>query len=77
MLEGHLEAVLALAVSPRHLVSGSYDTTVRFWDLESFRCVRKCEGHADAVRVLAARADDEEVFSGSYDGTIGVWRGQS
>ena len=34
-------------------MSGSYDTTVRFWNLDSLRCVRKCEGHEDAVRVLA------------------------
>lgn len=34
VLEGHAEAVLALAVSPSGcLVSGSYDSTVRFWDL--------------------------------------------
>ena len=40
VLEGHNEAVLALAVGPSFLVSGSYDTTVRFWALESLRCVR-------------------------------------
>lgn len=28
VLEGHLEAVLALAVGGGHLISGSYDTTV-------------------------------------------------
>ena len=34
VLEGHTEAVLALAVSPAGcLISGSYDSTVRFWDL--------------------------------------------
>ncbi len=32
---------------------------------------RKCEGHEDAVRVLAVASG--RVFSGSYDGTIGVW----
>jgi F-box/WD-40 domain protein 7 len=37
VLEGHTEAVLALAVSDTHLVSGSYDATVRFWDLQTFR----------------------------------------
>ncbi len=70
-LEGHTEAVLALAVGSGQLVSGSYDTSVRFWDLNTFRCVRKCDGHEDAVRVLAAA--NGKVFSGSYDGTIGVW----
>lgn len=47
------------------------DTTVRFWDLATWRCVRKCDGHEDAVRVLAA--SDGKVFSGAYDGAIGVW----
>lgn len=70
-LEGHQEAVLALAVGDRFLVSGSYDTTVRFWDLTTLRCFRKCEGHDDAVRVLAVAGG--RVFSGSYDGSIGVW----
>ena len=32
---------------------------------------RKCEGHDDAVRVLAVASG--KVFSGSYDGSIGVW----
>ena len=40
VLEGHNEAVLALAVGPTFLVSGSYDTTVRFWGLETLRCIR-------------------------------------
>jgi F-box/WD-40 domain protein 7 len=41
VLEGHNEAVLALAVGPSFLVSGSYDTTVRFWALDTLRCVRR------------------------------------
>lgn len=40
VLEGHGEAVLALAVGDNFLVSGSYDATVRFWSLDSLRCVR-------------------------------------
>lgn len=44
---------------------------MRFWDLATWRCVRKCDGHEDAVRVLAA--SDGKVFSGAYDGAIGVW----
>src|SRR5205823_563100 len=35
----HLAAVRAVAVSPdgRHIVSGSYDTTARIWDLEAVK----------------------------------------
>lgn len=43
----------------------------RFWDLATWHCVRKCEGHDDAVRVLSCTED--KVFSGSYDGSVGVW----
>ena len=39
-LDGHQEAVLALAVGDSFLVSGSYDTTVRFWSLDGLRCIR-------------------------------------
>lgn len=62
-------------------MSGSYDSSLRFWDLATWRCMRKAEGHADAVRVLAA-ADSSvvggggggwHVFSGSYDGSVGLW----
>ena len=71
VLEGHNEAVLALAVGDLFVASGSYDTTIRFWDLASWRCVRKAEGHDDAVRVLAAAGG--KVISGAYDGAVGVW----
>ncbi len=72
VLEGHNEAVLALAVGDLFMASGSYDTTIRFWDLASWHCVRKAEGHDDAVRVLAA-AQGGRVISGAYDGAVGVW----
>lgn len=49
VLQGHNEAVLALAVGPSFLVSGSYDTTVRFWALDSLRCVRCCILHLSEV----------------------------
>lgn len=44
----------------------------RFWDLASWQCVRKAEGHDDAVRVLAA-ANGTVVVSGAYDGAVGIW----
>ena len=54
VLEEHNVAGLALSVGDDFLVSGSYDTCVRFWDIPTLRCIKKCEGHEDAVRVLAS-----------------------
>jgi len=36
-MPGHAEAVISVRFSPdgRHLASGSGDTTVRFWDMET------------------------------------------
>lgn len=77
MLSGHHEAVLALTVVRGHVVSGSFDASVRFWSAAQpgFPCVAKCEGHEDAVRVLASTGENAELcFSGSYDGCIGFLR---
>ena len=69
-----MEAVLALTVMRGHLISGSYDTTVRFWNTETFQCVGKFEGHDDAVQCSPPRGrGSESVYSGSYDGSIGFW----
>src|SRR4051812_37878931 len=50
-LEGHKEAVLALALAPdgNTLASGSTDCTVRLWDLAARKSVRLLEGHRGDV----------------------------
>lgn len=44
-LRGHENAVRALAVHGRTIVSGSYDTTVRVWDLVTGDCKYTLVGH--------------------------------
>lgn len=44
-LEGHSEAVRALAVHGRTCVSGSYDRTVRVWDIVKGTCTHVLYGH--------------------------------
>ena len=45
-LRGHENAVRALAVHGRTIVSGSYDTTVRVWDLVTGKCKFVLAGHS-------------------------------
>ena len=44
-LEGHDHAVRALAARGRTLVSGSYDCTVRIWDIITGACKWVLVGH--------------------------------
>jgi WD40 repeat protein len=44
-LEGHKHAVRALAARGRTAVSGSYDTTIRIWDIITGTCQWVLAGH--------------------------------
>ena len=34
----------------RHVVSGSYDNTLKVWDVATGKCVATLKGHSDCVR---------------------------
>lgn len=67
------------------LVSGSFDCTLRVWDVDSGECVRVLEGHEGwvtcvcVVDVVGDGGEDgggaavQRVVSGSYDKTLRVW----
>jgi WD40 repeat protein len=69
----------AVAVSPdgRFIVSGSWDCTVKVWELESGRLLRSLEGHTDGVRAVAVSPDGRFIVSGSDDRTVKVWELES
>lgn len=45
LLQGHTQAVRALAAHGRVCVSGSYDNTVRVWDIVTGTCSHVLTGH--------------------------------
>jgi WD40 repeat protein len=49
------------------------DKTVRAWDVESRREVRRFLGHRETVYSLALSADGRTLFTGSLDNTIRAW----
>ncbi len=74
-LHGHTESIAAVAVTPdgRWAVSGSWDKTLRVWDLESGAVLATLRGHSEAVRAVAVTPDGRRAVSGSRDKTLKVW----
>ena len=52
-LVGHENAVRALAVHGRTVVSGSYDTTVKVWDLVTGKCKWTLSGHTQKGKLTS------------------------
>lgn len=74
ILTGHTQSVRSVTGYGNIIVSGSYDTTVRVWDLlEGGRCKHILEGHSDKIYSTALNFDKRRCYSGSMDLSINVW----
>jgi WD40 repeat protein len=67
--------VTACAVTPdgRHVVSVSYDKTLKVWELATGRAVATLQGHTHWVTACAVTPDGRHVVSASHDHTLKVW----
>ena len=75
-LTGDTDRVHAVAFSPdgNTLVSGSYDGTVRLWDLATHRQIgAPITGHDGQVYSVAFSRDGKVIASGADDGTVRLW----
>lgn len=77
-LRGHTDGVMCLQFNETLqypsfpvLITGSYDRTIRIWNLETGHEVRCLRGHARAIRAL--QFDEAKLITGSMDHTIRVW----
>ncbi|KAH8108525.1 hypothetical protein DFH11DRAFT_1084988 [Phellopilus nigrolimitatus] len=67
--------VTSIAYSPdgQHIVSGSYDNTVRIWDAKTGQQLHELSGHSSQVNAVAYSPDAQHIVSGSYDNTVRIW----
>ncbi|WP_341531188.1 WD40 repeat domain-containing protein [Nostoc sp. UHCC 0302] len=79
MLMGHSHIVSSLAMSEdgKLLVSGSWDQTIKIWQLETGKLLRTLKGHRDRVYAIALSPDGQIIASGSADKTIKLWHLQT
>jgi F-box and WD-40 domain protein MET30 len=68
---GHTNGVMCLQFFDNVLATGSYDATIKIWDIETTKEARTLIGHLEGVRCL--QFDDTKLISGSLDGTLKVW----
>ncbi|KAJ4126988.1 hypothetical protein NW768_008609 [Fusarium equiseti] len=74
-LEGHTSLVTCVAFSYDGclLASGSWDRTVKIWDVSTGACLHTLLAHDDWVNVVAFSPKNHNIATGSDDGTVKVW----
>lgn len=71
IFRGHTNGVMCLQFDDSILATGSYDTTIKIWDVETGKELRTLRGHTSGIRAL--QFDDTKLISGSLDKTLKVW----
>lgn len=55
------------------MVSGSWDKTIRLWDVQTSKSDLIFKGHTKDVLSVAFSHDERLIFSGSMDNTLKYW----
>lgn len=74
-MPGHSEAIVSVSFSPdgKALASGSGDTTLRLWDLQTETPQYTCTGHTSWVLCVEWSPDGKKVASSDKTGQLRIW----
>lgn len=71
-LKGHTGAVKCMAIYKNKLLSGSEDTTLKIWNLDTNMCESTLTGHEQTVNNILV-SQDNLIISSSIYGNIRIW----
>jgi len=74
-LKGHSNYVFCCNFNPQSnlIVSGSFDESVRIWDVRTGKCLKTLPAHSDPVSAVHFNRDGSLIVSSSYDGLCRIW----
>jgi guanine nucleotide-binding protein subunit beta-2-like 1 protein len=70
---GHFVTDVVLSSDGQYALSGSWDKTLRLWDLNQGKTTRQFVSHTKDVLSVAFSADNRQIVSGSRDKSIKLW----
>ena len=75
LLQGHQEVVYDSAFLPdgSSVVTASFDSTLKLWDLTTRQAVRTMEGHTGIILTVDVSPDGTQIASAGSDNTIKFW----
>ncbi|KAJ3075512.1 hypothetical protein HDU98_007885 [Podochytrium sp. JEL0797] len=56
-----------------HIISSSFDRTIKIWNSQSASCERTLVGHTDSVMCCDVSSDKRYIVSGSADNSVRLW----
>lgn len=72
VFKGHSNGVMCLQFDDNILITGSYDTTAKVWDVNTGECLRTLKRHTMGIRCLQFEASGH-LMTGGLNGEMHLW----
>jgi WD40 repeat protein len=75
--KGQIAEAVAIAPNGKSLVTGSWDRSLKLWDLGSGKVVREMAGHTASVQNAVFSPDGRILASSDAEGTVRLWKAET